>query len=174
MWRFTKPRATERPLININSLPEKAFIYVCGVDDPLMSDKVGFSAVIYKTNETVVITGGDARSTKNAMELRAAIMAFEDLDLSMDIRFIGNSNYVVPNASRYLKGWIKKRFKGIENAGMWRWLAGLLDRHTVDLSSEPEALTKARKAEVKKYAHQGLAEQKTKRFTILIDTQQVA
>lgn len=81
------------------------------------------------------MSGGDANTTNNRMELTAVISAVERLKEPCDIRIYTDSQYV---ANAFLKGWIwnwkkngwkKSDKKPVLNPELWERLLKVLSKH---------------------------------------------
>lgn len=95
----------------------------------------GWAAILrYGTSEKE-LSGGEADTTNNRMELTGVIRALEALKEPCAVTVYTDSQYI----SRALnEGWLKKwkaagftKKGGLKNAELWRTLDGLLQKHTV-------------------------------------------
>ncbi len=93
-----------------------------------------------KDGDTVVkertLSGGEAQTTNNKMELMAAISALETLDRAATITIVTDSNYVKNGITSWIFGWKKNGWKNaakkpVANADLWQRLDAAQARHTV-------------------------------------------
>lgn len=83
------------------------------------------------------MSGGDADTTNNRMELMAAISALESLKESVDIIVVTDSVYVKEGISSWLPNWKRKNWhtasnKPVKNADLWQRLDAAQAMHTVE------------------------------------------
>ena len=93
--------------------------------------------------ETVVkereLSGGEAATTNNRMELMAAISALEALTRPSAITITTDSAYVKNGVTGWIHGWKKRGWKTadgkpVKNADLWQRLDAARDRHQVTWS----------------------------------------
>ncbi len=95
----------------------------------------GWGAILRFGEAEKEISGGEAATTNNRMELTAVIRALELLKEPCNVQLFTDSQYI----SRALtEGWLKRwaqagytKKDGLKNADLWRELDGLLHRHKV-------------------------------------------
>lgn len=82
----------------------------------------GFGTVLLSGNYRKEISGGYRKTTNNRMELLAVIAGLEALKKSgMEVTIYSDSKYVVDSVEKgWLWGWVKKGFKGKQNADLWK------------------------------------------------------
>ena len=83
------------------------------------------------------LSGGEAQTTNNRMELMAAIAALETLERPATITLVTDSNYVKDGLTRWIHGWKRNGWrtadrKPVKNEDLWRRLDTAAARHTVD------------------------------------------
>ena len=88
----------------------------------------GWSVVI---EGECVAYGYEEDTTNNRMELRAMISALEiinsnSLNLNKKISIYTDSLYVSNGINEWIHNWIKKNWKGVKNAELWRELHNLI------------------------------------------------
>ena len=95
----------------------------------------GWGAVLRYGEHEAEMSGGDANTTNNRMELMAVISAVERLKEPCDIKIYTDSQYV---ANAFLKGWIwnwkkngwkKSDKKPVLNPELWERLLKALSKH---------------------------------------------
>ena len=82
------------------------------------------------------LSGGEAMTTNNRMELMAAIRGLEALKSASTVRLHTDSRYVMDGATKWLKGWKVNGWKTadkkpVKNDDLWRALDAGLARHAV-------------------------------------------
>lgn len=100
----------------------------------------GWAAILLWGPHRREITGGEAHTTNNRMELRAAIEALRALKEPAEVDLYTDSAYLKRGVTEWLprwkeQGWRRKegrRWKPLANAELWQELAGLLAVHHVN------------------------------------------
>jgi ribonuclease HI len=97
----------------------------------------GWAALLQYNGHEKLISGGDADSTNNRMEMTAVIKALESLRQSCDIALYTDSKYVMDGATRWLanwrtNGWRNSQKKAVKNADLWQQLDQLCQNHQID------------------------------------------
>jgi len=92
----------------------------------------GWGAVLIFDDNRRELSGGEAETTNNRMELTAAISALNALDGPHHIDFYTDSTYVRNGITQWIYGWIKKNWRGVKNVDLWRDLHTATQRHTID------------------------------------------
>ncbi len=82
------------------------------------------------------LSGGEAHTTNNRMELMAAISALEALDKPSTITVITDSAYVKGGITEWISGWKRRGWKTstnkpVKNDALWRRLEEAAARHNV-------------------------------------------
>lgn len=87
---------------------------------------------VLKTRE---LSGGEANTTNNRMELLAAINALETLEKPSTLTVITDSVYVKDGITKWIHGWKSKGWKKkggeIKNIDLWKQLDAAQARHHV-------------------------------------------
>ncbi len=96
----------------------------------------GWGAVLLFNGERKEISGGEAETTNNRMELTAAIRALEALKRSCAVDLYTDSRYVRDGITQWLanwkaKGWRTAAKKPVKNADLWRLLDAKAGEHDV-------------------------------------------
>lgn len=65
-------------------------------------------------------SGASEKTTNNQMELTAAIMGIKALKEPCEIKLFTDSSYVANAINSWLKNWIKKDFKKVQNVELWK------------------------------------------------------
>ena len=79
------------------------------------------------------LSGGDASTTNNRMELMAVCVALEALKFDgSDVTVYSDSKYVVDAVTKgWLFSWVKKRFAGKKNPDLWMRFLRVYRHHNV-------------------------------------------
>ena len=82
------------------------------------------------------LSGGDAATTNNQMELMAAIMALETLDRASTLTIVTDSTYVKNGVTQWIHGWKRNGWrtsakKPVKNVELWQRLDLAQSRHQV-------------------------------------------
>ena len=97
----------------------------------------GYGAILRVGEHVKEISGGEANTTNNRMELMGVITALSALKYPCDVVLTTDSKYVVDSVTKgwargwKAKGWIKSDKKPALNVDLWEKLLDLLDVHNV-------------------------------------------
>lgn len=97
----------------------------------------GYGALLRAGGHTKEISGGEAATTNNRMELMGAIAALSALKYPCDVILTTDSKYLVDGVTKgwaeswRARGWIKSDKKPALNADLWERLLDLLKIHRV-------------------------------------------
>src|SRR5262249_1066640 len=96
----------------------------------------GWGAILMAGDERKEMSGGEAATTNNRMELMAAISALESLEQPSRVDLHTDSEYVQKGISTWIHGWKRKGWKTAagtpgKNAGVWKRVDGGEERHEV-------------------------------------------
>ena len=97
----------------------------------------GWGAILEYRGREKELSGAEASTTNNRMELTAVIAALEELKEPCRVELFSDSKYVVDAVtlgwarSWRAKGWVKPDKKPAKNPELWARLLDLLDRHQV-------------------------------------------
>ena len=97
----------------------------------------GWGAVLISGGNEKEISGGEAGTTNNRMELMAAIMALEAMKRPVEVHLHTDSTYVRDGITKWIHGWKKNGWKTaakkpVKNADLWQRLEGAAGRHKVE------------------------------------------
>lgn len=97
----------------------------------------GWGAVLRWRGLDKELSGFDADTTNNRMELMAAIMALETLKRPMKVKMFTDSNYVKRGITGWLVGWKANGWKTadkkpVKNQDLWERLDAAVQRHQVE------------------------------------------
>ena len=96
----------------------------------------GWAAVLQYGDKTKELSGGEAQTTNNRMELLAAISALELLKEPCEVDLFTDSQYLCNAINKgWLRGWKAKGWKRkegeLKNPDLWQRLDALLVTHAV-------------------------------------------
>lgn len=100
--------------------------------------KGGWGAILKYGNAVKELSGGEAETTNNRMELTAVIKALEALKEPCDVTLTSDSKYVIDAITKRWvynwksNGWRKADKKPALNVDLWEQLLSLLETHTVN------------------------------------------
>lgn len=99
----------------------------------------GWGAILVYKGIERELSGGEAETTNNRMELTAAVMALKTLKEPCEVTLTSDSKYLVDGITKKwavgwrAKGWKLASGKPAQNTDLWSELLDLLDTHTVTL-----------------------------------------
>ncbi|MET0302034.1 MAG: ribonuclease HI [Methyloceanibacter sp.] len=96
----------------------------------------GWGAILESGAHRKELTGGEALTTNNRMELMAAIAALETLKAPSAVDLYTDSNYLRDGITSWIKSWKKNGWrtadrKPVKNAELWERLENAAARHEV-------------------------------------------
>jgi len=97
----------------------------------------GYGAILRVGEHVKELSGGEANTTNNRMELMGVISALSALKYPCDVVLTTDSKYVVDSVTKgwakgwKAKGWIKSDKKPALNVDLWEKLLDLLEVHNV-------------------------------------------
>jgi ribonuclease HI len=96
----------------------------------------GWGAILIWNDHRKEISGGEASTTNNRMELMAAISALEALKEGSEVELHTDSEYVQKGISTWIHGWKRKNWRTaagtpVKNAELWKRLDEARTRHSV-------------------------------------------
>jgi ribonuclease HI len=92
----------------------------------------GYCAILRYKGIEKIVSGSVPNTTNNRMELLAVIEAIKSLQEPCHIELYSDSTYVTKAISTWLINWIKKDFKNVKNADLWREFSSISKPHTID------------------------------------------
>ena len=97
----------------------------------------GWGALIQIDGEQRELSGGEARTTNNRMELLAAITALEAIDGNSDVVLHTDSKYVRDGITSWMARWLRNGWrtaagKPVKNQDLWERLNAAATRHRID------------------------------------------
>jgi ribonuclease HI len=97
----------------------------------------GWGALIRAGGKEKELSGGEALTTNNRMELTAAIRGLEALNRPCHVLLSTDSRYVMDGLTKWIKGWQKNGWKTaarqpVKNADLWQDLIAASARHRIE------------------------------------------
>ena len=97
----------------------------------------GWGAVIRAGAREKELSGGEAETTNNRMELMAAIRGLEALKRPCRVQLYTDSNYVRDGITKWIHGWRRNGWKTadrkpVKNVDLWQALLAAAEPHRVD------------------------------------------
>ena len=97
----------------------------------------GWGAILRYGTVEKELSGGEAATTNNRMELMAAIAALEALKNSVNVRIHTDSQYVKNGITGWIHGWKKNGWKTadkkpVKNVDLWQRLDAALKGHKIE------------------------------------------
>lgn len=97
----------------------------------------GWGAILRYGATEKELSGGEAETTNNRMEMMAAIAALEALKGPTHVRLHTDSQYVKNGITSWIHGWKKNGWKTsdkkpVKNVDLWQRLDGALKTHKID------------------------------------------
>lgn len=98
----------------------------------------GWGALLRYGSVEKELSGGEAETTNNRMEMMAAIMALEALKKPSQVKLTTDSQYLKDGVTKWLAGWIKRGWKTadkkpVKNADLWVRLQAAMAPHEVEI-----------------------------------------
>ena len=97
----------------------------------------GWGAILRFGDKERELSGGEAPSTNNRMELMAAIEALKALKRPCHVQLTTDSNYVRDGITKWIHGWRRNGWrtadkKPVKNAELWQALMEAAEPHRID------------------------------------------
>ena len=97
----------------------------------------GWGAILRSGGKERELSGGEALTTNNRMELMAAIEALNALRKPCHVQLYTDSNYVRDGITKWIHGWRRNGWrtadrKAVKNAELWQLLIDASEPHRID------------------------------------------
>jgi len=97
----------------------------------------GWGVWLQSGSNTKELCGGEANTTNNKMELRAAIEGLNALNRKCSVVLYTDSTYVLKGITEWLPNWKKRNWKTaskkpVQNADLWQALDKASQQHEID------------------------------------------
>lgn len=105
----------------------------CALDNP---GPGGWGAILRCRGREKELTGGEAMSTNNRMELQGVIQGLRFLKRPCKVEVVSDSQYVIKGITQWLPGWKRKGWKNaggepVKNRELWEALEAAMAPHEV-------------------------------------------
>ena len=80
----------------------------------------GYGVILRFGDKEKEISGSEAHTTNNRMELLGAIEGLRALKEPCEVDVVSDSSYVTKGINEWLSGWIKRDFKKVKNIDLWK------------------------------------------------------
>jgi len=80
----------------------------------------GYGTILRYGDKERELSGGEAHTTNNRMELRGVIEGLKALKEPCEVEIVSDSSYVVKGINEWLQNWIKRDFAKVKNPDLWR------------------------------------------------------
>ena len=80
----------------------------------------GFGTILRYNEAERIVSGGEAHTTNNRMELRGVIEGLKALKEPCEVMIVSDSSYVVNAINEWLENWVKRSFKKVKNPDLWQ------------------------------------------------------
>ena len=96
----------------------------------------GWGAILHWKGHEKELSGVEAETTNNRMELMAAIAALEALKRRSKVRLVTDSTYVRDGVTKWIHGWKRNGWKTaakkpVKNDDLWKRLDAIASKHDV-------------------------------------------
>ncbi|WP_306015944.1 ribonuclease HI [Oceanicaulis sp. MMSF_3324] len=96
----------------------------------------GWGAILHWKGHEKELSGAEAETTNNRMELMAAIAALEALKRRSKVRLVTDSTYVRDGVTKWIHGWKRNGWKTaakkpVKNDDLWKRLDAIASKHDV-------------------------------------------
>ncbi|MDR0890483.1 MAG: ribonuclease HI [Oscillospiraceae bacterium] len=97
----------------------------------------GWAAILEWNGREKELSGGEAETTNNRMELRGVIAGLSALKEPCEVALFTDSKYLIDSVTKrwvygwQARGWVKPDKKPALNADLWAVLLPLLEKHSV-------------------------------------------
>jgi ribonuclease HI len=113
----------------------KVIIYTDGACDPNPGPG-GWAALLRYGSHEKVLTGSEAQTTNNRMELIAAVQALDALTRPSQIEFYTDSQYLRKGITQWLPGWRERNWRrkggALANVDLWKALDSSIQMHQIN------------------------------------------
>lgn len=92
----------------------------------------GYGVLLIYPDRQQELSGGEANTTNNRMELTAACVALEALSEPHSVTLYTDSEYLKKGITQWIAGWAKKGWKDVKNPDLWQRLYRATLTHKID------------------------------------------
>ncbi len=113
----------------------KVTIYTDGSCEPNPGPGGWAAILLTPDQQEIQLSGGEAKTTNNRMELTAAIQALQSVVNPSEIILYTDSQYLQKGITEWLPNWIKRNWRAssgpVANQDLWKALVELKGKHTI-------------------------------------------
>jgi ribonuclease HI len=96
----------------------------------------GWAAILVCDDKRKEISGGEAHTTNNRMEILAAVMGLSEIKTSCKVTVYTDSNYLKLGITEWITSWKKKNWRKsskepVKNVDLWQQLDKVASKHNV-------------------------------------------
>ena len=91
----------------------------------------GYCAILKFKNNKKIISGGEADTTNNRMELKGVIEGLKALKEPCEVEVTSDSTYVVKAINQWLANWKRKNFVKVKNIDLWKEYLSVSNQHKI-------------------------------------------
>ncbi len=97
----------------------------------------GWCAILEYKSKRKELSGAEAETTNNRMEMMAVIEALKALKEPCEVELYSDSQYVIKGITEWLEGWQSRGWKTadkkpVKNADLWKLLVELTAKHKIN------------------------------------------
>lgn len=97
----------------------------------------GWAAILRSRGHTRELSGAEAHTTNNRMELTAAVMALKALKRRCRVILHTDSEYLAHGITQWMQGWMRRNWRNargepVANADLWQALLAEAARHEIE------------------------------------------
>lgn len=92
----------------------------------------GYGAILRYGDNERIISGGEAHTTNNRMELLGVIEGLRALKEPCEVTIISDSSYVIRGINEWLEGWVKRNFAKVKNPDLWHEYISVSAGHRIN------------------------------------------
>lgn len=94
----------------------------------------GWGAILRCGEQEKELSGGEAATTNNRMEMLAVITALNSLKRPCAVTIHTDSKYVMDGFTKWIHGWLKSNWKGgkVKNQDLWEAMLAAAKPHKLD------------------------------------------
>ncbi len=97
----------------------------------------GWGAILLCGEYKKEISGGDADTTNNRMEMMAVVESLQLLKKRYNVKLYTDSKYVIQGVTEWMDGWKAKGWKNaskqpVKNKDLWQKIDSLVSKHSVE------------------------------------------
>jgi ribonuclease HI len=92
----------------------------------------GYGVILRYNSQEKELSGSEAHTTNNRMELRGVIEGLRALKEPCEVDVISDSSYVVKGINEWLANWIKRDFKKVKNPDLWKQYIEVAKPHKIN------------------------------------------